>query len=128
MAASVLLVDPSHINSAEVAVSDMVCWLPPNHGISKLQTTLLAFGPLILGDGGSCTKSTKMSMVSMLCEKIPVRNNGVFTADVAEYVRLISASHFIQKNKKTISHKLADAKSSEFVYCNKYKRTLHHMT
>ena len=46
-AASVLSVDPGHINSTEVAVSDMVCWLPPNHVNSKLQTTLLAFGPLM---------------------------------------------------------------------------------
>ena len=43
-AAPVLSVDPSHINSAEVAVSEMVCRLPPNHGNSKVQTPL-AIGP-----------------------------------------------------------------------------------
>lgn len=43
--ALVLSVEPSHTNSPEKAVSDMVCWLPLKHGNSKLQTTLLAFGP-----------------------------------------------------------------------------------
>ena len=43
-AALVLSVDPSHINSAEVTVSDMVCLLSPNHGNSKVQTPL-AIGP-----------------------------------------------------------------------------------
>ena len=44
-AAPVLSVDPSQINNAEVAVRAMVCRLPPNHGNSKLQTTLIAIGP-----------------------------------------------------------------------------------
>ena len=39
-------------------------------------------------------------MLYETCDLIPVRYNGVFTADVAEYIRLISArsssqSHFI---------------------------------
>ena len=40
-----------YLASTEVAVSDMVSRLPPNHRNSKLQTTLLVFGPLsqILG-------------------------------------------------------------------------------
>ena len=43
-AAPVLSVDPGHINCAEVAVSDMVCRLLPNHGNSKVQTPL-GIGP-----------------------------------------------------------------------------------
>ena len=43
-AAPVLSVDSNHINSAKVAVSDMISWLPPNHGNSKVQTPL-AIGP-----------------------------------------------------------------------------------
>ena len=80
----------------------MVCQPLPNHRNSKFQTTLLALGPTtqILG---AClayhvwrpsfilvTKfHTKISMVSTLyetCDWIPVRNNGVFAADVAEYI------------------------------------------
>ena len=45
-AAPVLSVDPSHINSAELAVSDMACLLPPNHRNSKVQIPL-AIGPLM---------------------------------------------------------------------------------
>ena len=41
----VLSVDPIQITNAEVAVSVMVFRLPPKHGNSKLQTTLLAIGP-----------------------------------------------------------------------------------
>ena len=43
-AVPVLSVDRSHVNSAEIAVSDMVCRLPRNHGNSKVQTPL-AIGP-----------------------------------------------------------------------------------
>lgn len=101
-AASVLSVDPSHINSPEVEVSDMICHLPLSHRNSKFQITLLAFSPLtqILGawlpyhvwfpSFIPVTKfNTKIRMVMTLCENcdlIPVRCNGVFTADLAEYI------------------------------------------
>lgn len=44
MAAPVLHVDPSLNNSTEIAISDITCWLPPNHVNSIFQTTLLALG------------------------------------------------------------------------------------
>ena len=130
-ATPILSVDPSHINSAEVAVSDMVCRLPPNHGNSKVQTPL-AIGPPTQSLGACLahhvwcpsfilvTKfNTKISMVSTpyeTCDWLPIRSNGVFSTYVAEHVGLISArssgwSHLIHlHNKNTLwvqsSHKL----------------------
>ena len=119
-AASVLSVDPSHINSAEVAVSDMVCRLPPNHGNSKVQTPL-AIGPPTRSLGACLAHhvwrlsfilvskfNTKISMVSThyeTCDWLPIRNNGVFSTYVAEHVKLNSAqssgrSHLIHLQNK----------------------------
>ena len=91
--APVLSVDPSHINSAEVAVSDKICQLPPNHGNSKVQTPL-AIGPPTQRLGACLAHhvwrpsfilvfkfNTKISMVSTCfetCDWLPIRSNGVF--------------------------------------------------
>ena len=102
-AAPVLPVNPSHINStAEVTVNATVCWLPPNHGSSKLQTTLLALGPLMQTLGACLAyhvwhknffliskfniKISKVSTLYKTCDWTPVKNNSVFATDVAEYV------------------------------------------
>ena len=105
-AAPVLSVDPSHINSAEVAVSDMVCQLPPNQGNSKVQTPL-AIGPPTQSLGACLAHhlwrrrfilvskfNTKISMVNMCyetCDWLPIRSNGLFSSYVAEHVGVISA-------------------------------------
>ena len=121
-AAPVLFVDPSHINSAEVAVSDMVYRLPPNHANSKVQT-LLAIGPPTQSLGACLAHhvwrpsfilvskfNTKISMVNTryeTCDWLPIRSNGLFSTYVAVYVGLISArssglSHLIHlQNKNT---------------------------
>ena len=105
-AAPVLSVDSSHINSAEVAVSVMVCWLPPNHGNSKVQTPLAIGSPT--QSLGACFAphvwcpsfilvskfNTKISMVSTryeTCDWFPIRSNSVFSIYIAEHVGLISA-------------------------------------
>ena len=119
-AAPVLSVDPSHINSAEVAVSDMVCRLPPNHGNSKVQTPL-AIGPPTQSLDACLAHhvwrpvfilvnkfNTKISVVSThyeACDWLPIRSNGVFSTYVAVYVGLISArssdrSHLIYLQNK----------------------------
>ena len=119
-AAPVLSDDPSHINSAEVAASNMVCRLPPNHGNSKVQTPLAISPPMqspcvCLAHHVCCPSfilvskfNTKISMLSTryeTCDWLPIRSNGVFSTYVAEYVELISAqssgrSHLIHlKNK-----------------------------
>lgn len=46
-ATPVLSVDPNHRYNAEIAVSTIVCQIPPNHENYKLQTTLLGLGPLM---------------------------------------------------------------------------------
>ena len=105
-AVPVLSVDPSHINNAEVAVSDMVCRLPPNHGNSKIQIPL-AIGPPTQSLGAYLAHymwrptfilvsklNTKISMVSTryeTCDWLPIWRNGVFSTYVAEHVGLISA-------------------------------------
>ena len=119
----VLSVDPSHINSAEVAISDMVCRLPPNHWNFKVQTPL-AIGPPTQSLGACLAHhvwrpsfilvsrfNTKISMVSTryeTCAGLPIGSNGVFSSYVAERVGLISPrssgwSHLIHLQ---ISHKL----------------------
>ena len=119
-AALVLSVDLSHINSAEVAVSDMVCRLPPNHGNSKVQTPL-AIGPPTQRLGACLAHhvwrpnfilvskfNTKINMVSTCYETydwLPIRSNGVFSTYVAEHVGFISAwssgrSHLIPLQNK----------------------------
>ena len=91
---SVLSVDSCHINSAKVAVSDMVCRLPLNHGNSKVQTSL-AIGPPTQSLGAYLAHhvwcpsfilvskfNTKISMVSTryeTCDGFPIRNNDVFS-------------------------------------------------
>ena len=99
--APVLSVDPSHINSAKVAVSDMVIRLSPNHGNSKVQTPLAIGSPTQSLD--ACLAhyvwrprfilvskfNTKISMVSTRYETfdwLPIRSNGVFSTYVAEHV------------------------------------------
>ena len=105
-AVPVLSVDPCHINSAEVAVSDMVCRLPPNHGNSKIQTPL-ATGPPTQSLRAFLANhvwrpsfilvrklNSKISMVSTryeTCDWLSIRSNGVFLTYVAEHVGLISA-------------------------------------
>ena len=118
--APVLSVDPSHINSAEVAVSDMVCWLPLNHRNSKVQTPLAIRLPT--QSLGACLAhrvwcpsfilvskfNTKISMVSTryeTCDWLPIRSNDVFSTYVVEHVGLISArssrrSHLIHLPNK----------------------------
>ena len=117
----VLSVDPSHINKADVAVSDMVCRLPPNHGNYKFQTPLV-IGPPTQSLGAYHAHhvwrpsfilvskfNTKISLVSTLyesCDWLPIRSNGVFSIYVAEHVRLISArsscrSHVIHQQNKS---------------------------
>ena len=102
-------VDPSHIKSAGVAVGDMVCRLPPNHGNSKVQTPL-ATGPPTQSLGACLAHhvwrsifilvskfNTKISMVSThyeTCDWLPIRSDGVFSTYVAKHVRLISARSF----------------------------------
>ena len=102
----VLSVDPSHINSVEVAVSDMVCRLPPNHRNSKVQTPL-AIGPLMQSLGACLVHhvwrpnfilvnklNTKICIVSTryeTCDWLPIWSNGLFSTYVAEDVGLISA-------------------------------------
>ena len=119
-AAPVLSVDPSHINSAEVAVSDMVCRLPPNRGNSKVQTPL-AIGPPSQSLGACLAHhlwrprfilvskfNTKISMISTryeTCDWLPIRSNGVFSTYEAEHVGVISArssgrSHLIHLQNK----------------------------
>ena len=104
--APVFSVDPSHINSAEVAVIDMVCRLPPNPANSKVQT-LLAICPPTQSLGACLAHhvwppsfilvskfNTKISMVCTryeTCDRLPIRNNGVFSTYVAENIGLISA-------------------------------------
>ena len=110
-AAPVLSVNPSHINSAEVAVSDMVCRLLPNHGNSKFQPPLAIGLPTqSLGGCLACQMwhpgfilvsmfNTNFSMVSMLfetCDWLPIRSNSVFSTYVAEDVGLII--HLQNKN------------------------------
>ena len=106
-AAPVLSVDFSHINRTEVAVSGMVCLLPPNHGNSEVQTPF-AVGPPTQSLGACfahhvwrpsfilVTKfNTKISMVSTpyeTCDWLPIRSNGIFSTYVAEHVGLISGS------------------------------------
>ena len=103
---TVLSINPSHINGAKIAVWDMISGLSPYHGYSKLYTGLLTFAPLTQTfsawlahhmRGPSfvlVTKfHTKIGMISFLyksCDWIPTRNECVFTANIAEYVRPIS--------------------------------------
>lgn len=98
--ASVFSVDHSHINSTKAAVSGMAWSLPVNHGIFKLQTTIIAFGPPTQIFGAwplyclwrpsfiLVTKfNDKISIVSMFYDTsnlVPPVYNGIFTADVVE--------------------------------------------
>ena len=119
-AVPVLSVDPSYINSAEVAISDMVCRLPSNHGNSKVQTPL-AIGPPTQSLGACLAHNvwrpsfilvskfnTKISIVSTRYKTwdwLPIRSNGVFSTYVVEHVRVISVlssgrSHLIHLQNK----------------------------
>ena len=61
---------------------------------------------------------------------IPVRHNSILIADEAAYYRLILLDLLVEvilfmcNTKKTVSPKLAQAKSSDLVYCKKYERIL----
>ena len=103
---TILSVNPSHINSAKIAVRDMVFGLSPYHGYSKFLTSLLTFTPLTQAFSAWLAHHvrspsfvlvtrfhTKIGMESLLyesCDSIPIRNKCVFIADRAEYVRPIS--------------------------------------
>jgi len=83
----------------------MVGRFPPNHRDSKFQRTPCSFGPLTkMLDAGlayhvRCPKfilitqlHTEIRMISTLYkvgDRVPVGNKGVFTTDVAKYIRLI---------------------------------------
>ena len=120
-AGSVLSVDPSDINNAEVAVSDVVFRLPPNHENSKVQTSF-AIGPPTQSLGACLAHpvwcpsfilvskfNTKISTVSTryeTCDWLPIRTNNLFSTYVAEHVGLIPARsssrshllHMLNKN------------------------------
>ena len=114
-AAPVLSIDPSQINSSEVAVSDMVCRLPPipwefQSSDSPCHCSTLAESRCMPCTPGIILVSrfnTKISMVSTryeTCDWLSIRSNGVFSTYVAEHVGLISArssgrSCLIQRQK-----------------------------
>ena len=113
-ATPVLSADPSHINSAEVAVSDMVCRLPLNqssdsscrwstHAESWCMPCTPCMAPNLVSKF-----NTEISMISTryeTCDWLPIRSNGVFFPYVAEHIGLISArssgrSHLIHLQNK----------------------------
>ena len=104
--APVISVDPRHINSAEGAVSNMVCRLPPNHGNSKVQIPIAigfstqslaawlahhAWRPSFILASKFNTKISIVSTRYETCDWLSIRSNGVFSTYVAEDVGLISA-------------------------------------